>query len=627
TLLDAVRQHRPRIGETIVGRCAARRSAIEVSDVAAEAAHPITAALRAAGIQSILAVPLMQQDRVVGVLIVRRERAGSFAPETVALLQTFATQSALAIQNARLFREIEEKGRQLAAASQHKSQFLANMSHELRTPLNAIIGLSEMMREDAEAPAHEDFAEPLDRVLRAGKHLLGLINDVLDLSKIEAGKIELHEEDFDLATLARDLVVTAQPLADKNGNRLALECPADIGKFQGDQMRLRQVLLNLLSNACKFTEKGTVTFSLARAPRNGAGAAPQSGVAFAVGDTGIGMTPEQQGRLFAEFTQADSSTTRKYGGTGLGLAISKRLVEMMGGAIQVDSAPGKGSTFKVWLPTEPVAAPMTPAEAPSRPAPPPDGAGRTVLVIDDDADARDLLRRFLAREGFDTITAADGAEGLRLARQFRPSLITLDVVMPKMDGWAVLQQLRADPALASVPIVMLSILDEQEKGFALGAADYLMKPFDRERLRSVLTRVKPSAGGGRVLVVEDDDATRALLRDMLTREGCEVETAEDGIAALAKLASGRPDLILLDLMMPRMDGFEFVKAMRTRLGDAADIPIVVLTAKDLTAEDRARLAGEAEKVLRKSLHSREELAAEIRRVLGAAKEGAKAANA
>jgi CheY-like chemotaxis protein len=295
---------------------------------------------------------------------------------------------------------------------------------------------------------------------------------------------------------------------------------------------------------------------------------------------------------------------------------------MMGGSIAVESAPGKGSTFRVWLPAEPAA--VVPDAARAAPEPPAAGAGvgRTVLVIDDDTDARDLLRRFLAREGFDTITAADGAEGLRLARQFRPSLITLDVVMPKMDGWAVLQQLRADPALATVPIVMLSILDEQEKGFALGAADYLMKPFNRDRLRTILTRVKPSTKGARVLVVEDDDATRALLRDMLAREGCEVDTAEDGVAALARIEAGLPDLILLDLMMPRMDGFEFVEAMRARLGKAGEIPIVVLTAKDLTADERARLAGEAEKVLRKSLHSREELAAEIRRVIAAAQQGA-----
>jgi CheY-like chemotaxis protein len=242
-----------------------------------------------------------------------------------------------------------------------------------------------------------------------------------------------------------------------------------------------------------------------------------------------------------------------------------------------------------------------------------------VLVIDDDADARDLMRRFLAREGFDTLTAADGSEGLRLARQFKPNLITLDVMMPRMDGWGVLKELQADPALAAIPVVMLSILDEQEKGFALGAADYLVKPFNRERLRAILARHRRVASGGRVLIVEDDDATRTLLRDMLLKEGCTVDVAEDGIAALARVEAEPPDLVLLDLMMPRMDGFQFVEAIRAKPG-LADIPIVVLTAKDLTDQERTRLAGEAEKVLRKSLHSREELAAEVRRVLAATHE-------
>jgi CheY-like chemotaxis protein/anti-sigma regulatory factor (Ser/Thr protein kinase) len=324
-------------------------------------------------------------------------------------------------------------------------------------------------------------------------------------------------------------------------------------------MRLRQVLLNLLSNACKFTEKGTVTLSVARAARNGSG-----GIAIAVTDSGIGMTPEQMAKLFTEFTQAEARTSRKYGGTGLGLAISKRLVEMMGGSVAVESEPGKGSTFKVWLPesrgteADPQSAESAAASAPAASA----SSAPTVLVIDDDADARDLMRRFLAREGFDTLTAADGSEGLRLARQFRPNLITLDVMMPRMDGWAVLKELQADPGLATIPVVMLSILDEQEKGFALGAADYLIKPFNRERLRAILLRHRRVGTGGRVLIVEDDDATRALLREMLIKEGWTVDLAEDGLAAMARVEVETPDLILLDLMMPRMDGFQFLEAMR-----------------------------------------------------------------
>ena len=298
-----------------------------------------------AGYRALLVVPLLRLGRIIGALVVRRRSPGEFAKSTIDLLQTFAAQSVLAIQNARLFSEIEEKSRALQVASQHKSQFLANMSHELRTPLNAIIGLTEMLREEAEGPEFAGFTEPLERVNRAGKHLLGLINDVLDLSKIEAGRVELHEEDFDLGVLARDLVVTAQPLADKNANRLVLECASGSAPMRGDEMRLRQVLLNLLSNACKFTDNGTVTLRI-----SGSNPGDVPGYEIRVADTGIGMTAEQLAKIFSEFTQADASTTRRYGGTGLGLAISKRLVEMMGGTIAAESAPGEGSTFSVWLP-------------------------------------------------------------------------------------------------------------------------------------------------------------------------------------------------------------------------------------------------------------------------------------
>jgi signal transduction histidine kinase len=274
--------------------------------------------------------------------VVRRKAPGDFSKNTVDLLQTFAAQSVLAIQNARLFHEIEEKGHQLAEASQHKSQFLANMSHELRTPLNAIIGVTEMLREDAEALKQD--LEPLDRVLGAGRHLLALINDILDLSKIEAGRMELNLETFALAPLIASVVKTIEPLAAKNANQVAVHCDAAIGTLHGDQMRLRQALLNLLSNANKFTERGTITVDARQGQEDGRG-----WITFAVADTGIGMTPEQMGKLFQEFSQA-SSTASKYGGTGLGLVISRRFCQMMGGDITVESEPGRGSTFTIRLP-------------------------------------------------------------------------------------------------------------------------------------------------------------------------------------------------------------------------------------------------------------------------------------
>jgi signal transduction histidine kinase len=295
------------------------------------------------GYRARLVVPLLAPTQIVGALVVRRKAPGEFAKDTVELLQTFAAQSVLAIQNARLFSEIEDKSRQLAEASQHKSQFLANMSHELRTPLNAIIGVTEMLREDAEALKQD--TEPLDRVLGAGRHLLALINDILDLSKIEAGRMELHLESFAFAPLIANVVKTIEPLAAKNGNQVAVHCDVAIGMMHADQMRLRQALLNLMSNANKFTEKGTITIAAHQAQENG-----RDWITVAVADTGIGMTPDQMGKLFHEFSQASSATASKYGGTGLGLAISRRFCQMMGGDITVESEPGRGSTFTIRLP-------------------------------------------------------------------------------------------------------------------------------------------------------------------------------------------------------------------------------------------------------------------------------------
>ena len=500
-------------------------------------------------------------------------------------------------------------------ATRAKSRFLANMSHELRTPLNAVIGITEMLEEDARDDGQDDYLEPLGRVSGAGRHLLHLINDILDLSKVEAGRIELDPEDIDVAELIGELATTAQPLADRNGNRLTVHCPDDVGTMRSDPTRVRQVVLNLLSNACKFTEGGEVSLSAVRHTAEG-----RDWIRFAVADTGIGMTSEQQSRVFEEFSQADSSTTRKYGGTGLGLAISRRLCRMMGGDIELTSEPGDGSTFTARLPAAldpvyPVGKGVPERSASEAALEAAELANNRVLVIDDDPSVRDVMRHFLVREGFDVVTAKDGEEGLALARELSPALITLDVLMPRMDGWSVLRELKASPELASIPVLMLTIVDEKNKCYALGASEFLNKPIDRKRLSEILDRFRARGEGLLVLVVEDDPATQQTTRHLLLQLGCQVRTAGNGRHGLDDLALVRPDLILLDLMMPEMDGFEFLAELNQR-PELADIPVVVVTAADLTPEDYRRLNSCVERVLRKAGTSPEHLLPQLKRILG-----------
>jgi signal transduction histidine kinase/CheY-like chemotaxis protein len=623
-LVEAIRAMPLYRGEGLMGRAAERREPIQVPDISQPGAYQSRQRdlLIGVGYRALLSVPLLREEEIIGSLSVNRKTPGEFPPDVVELLKTFATQSVLAIENARLFREIEDKGRQLEVASRHKSQFLANMSHELRTPLNAIIGVTEMLLEDARTFGQEEQIEPHERILRAGKHLLALINDILDLSKIEAGRMELHLESFAIAPLVEDVVTTIRPLAEKNGNQVVLDCPADLGTMRADAMRVRQALLNLGSNAGKFTERGRVTVAVARRRDDGRG-----WITFAVSDTGIGMTAEQMAKLFEEFTQADASTTRKYGGTGLGLAISRRFCRMMGGDITVESTLGAGSTFTIRLPAEVPAAQAAPGDGgarrasapvsgPTRSAPPGRGT-RTVLVIDDDRTVRELMERFLVREGFPVVTAANGVDGLRRARELRPAAITLDVLMPDLDGWTVLAALKGDPELADIPVIFVTILDEKTKGYSLGATDYLVKPVDRERLAQVLERICGDRPSRRMLLVEDDETTRMVTQHALERDGWSVTPAENGRAALARLAEEHPDAILLDLMMPEMDGFEFLAELR-RQAAWRDIPVVVLTAKDLTDEDRRRLNGEVERIIEKGAYGRDELLQEVGRLLAAA---------
>jgi signal transduction histidine kinase/CheY-like chemotaxis protein len=592
------------LSERTIAEAAAQKAPMQTPDLKDAAPSPVLDILLRAGFRAVLIVPLLGPEGLIGMLVVRRKAPGEFPQHAVDLLQTFAAQSVLAIQNANLFTEVEEKSRQLEMASQHKSQFVASMSHELRTPLNAIIGLTEMMVNNAARFGTEKAAEPLRRVHRAGTHLLGLINQVLDLSKIEAGKLELSPETVNLAPLLDDVIGTARQLAEQNKNRLILEAQENLGQVTVDPMRLRQILLNLLSNACKFTKQGEVKLRVKKVVDG------RNWIEISVADTGIGMTPEQQAKLFEEFTQADSSTARQYGGTGLGLAITRKLARMMGGDVTVTSEPGKGSVFTVRLPGSVDAqARSSTGASDGRRSPTAD----CVLVIDDDATARELIADHLKAEGFSVVTAAGGVEGLKLAKDLRPIAITLDVMMPDLDGWSVLAALRQDPELAEIPVIMITIADEQRRGIALGAAGYLTKPIDRERLRRMIGRFRAPARPTRVLVVEDDAVQRERMRGWLEAPQWTVREAENGREALNRIKEHKPDVILLDLMMPEMDGFAVVAALQKE-SSWQDIPVIVITARDLDAQDRERLNSGVETVLVKERFRPADLVERIRRL-------------
>ena len=559
-------------------------------------------ALESSPAQAALAMPLTLRGQVIGALdFYETEEQREWSTDDIALVESVADQLALALENARAYAELQRTAEQLKEVDRLKSQFLANMSHELRTPLNSIIGFSRVILKGIDGPLTDMQRTDLQAVYDGGQHLLGLINDILDISKIEAGKMELTIEDVNLLDIIKGVMSTAIALVKDKPIELQQSVPPDMPTIRGDARRIRQVLLNLVSNAAKFTEEGFIRVEAEARPTE---------VLISVADSGIGIRPDKVAMIFEPFTQADASTTRRAGGTGLGLSISKRFAEIHGGRVWVESEVDVGSTFYVAFPLESPTELFEEAEM-EEPGLGEAGEKKVVLCVDDDEGVIVLFRRYLSKKGYHIVGLTDSTAVVERATQLNPFAITLDVMMPGKDGWQVIQELKADPDTRHIPVIMCTIVCEEEYGISLGASDYLIKPILEEELVAALERVDQKEGRHLVLVVDDQEGNRSLLRRMIEgKEGYEVVEAAGGQEAISLVREVHPHVIILDLMMPEVDGFAVLEALKSDK-TTRSIPIIVVTAKDLTPRERDVLNKGVEALLQKGLFEQQELLADV----------------
>lgn len=623
------------MGEGIPGQCAAEQRVLEVKNIPVLSNFAVDTGLVEVAPYCVLAVPILFQDKVLGVLVLgsmnrfddlQKEIINNSVPQlgvAITNARNFEASQKLTREVARKNEEMNLKNMELEKAYRVKSDFLASMSHELRTPLNSIIGFSSVLLGPSGDQLTEDQRMALEKVLRNGKHLLQLINDILDFSKLESGRMTVNIEADEVVNVVSNSVMTVEGLIKGKEITLKQTIPPNLGLLKTDVLKVKQILVNLLSNAVKFTEKGEVSVTVTQKGQM---------IAFAVKDSGIGIESKNFNKVFEEFQQIDNSNTRKYKGTGLGLPISRRLARVLGGDLTVESAFGHGSTFTLEIPQEfpeeqkgraektparPMASaaahPATPQSTVPRPSMPAQGSGTRVLCIDDDPDVIEILTKYLVPEGYSVLGANSGDEGIRLALEQRPSLITLDIMMPHKDGWQVLRELKANPELQDIPVIIHSIIDNKPLAISLGAIDVVAKPAEPKRLLSLVQRAANSRESF-VLVVDDNEDFTLAVKRLLEAEGFKVEVANSGMQALQILEKSIPSIMFLDLVMPQMDGYDVIQRLQ-RNESWKNIPLVVLSGKELTTEEWEKLNSYAKEYLKKTDFTQETLSTTIKQIL------------